>query len=53
MNHTETTEALIAALKEIAAYPVSVDGYNSASALMLRMTAMQTRARLAIEAASK
>jgi hypothetical protein len=47
---TAQRDALIDALREIAAYPVNVDGYNSASAIRLRMVATQTMARNAIKA---
>ena len=40
--------AMLAALQEIAEYPVNVDGYNSAEALRLRMVALQVVARRAI-----
>lgn len=39
---------LLDALRTVAAYPVHVEGYNSVSAVRLRLVAVQTIAREAI-----
>lgn len=48
--NTKLTEhaAMARALQDIAAYPLSVPGYNSAGALLLRLAAVQTIARKAL-----
>ena len=46
---TDREKLLTAALEQIAAKPVNVDGYNSLSAVRMRFVAVQTIARNALK----